>query len=355
MADLQSRFEETESGVVIDAARLDGAVAAMFRAVGSAPAEAALIARHLVGADLCGHHSHGVGLVAGYIAAVARGDLVLNRQIETVRDHGTLLVFDGGRGAGAAMGRAAMERGIARAKAEGHALVALRDSHHLGRIGAWAEQCAAAGLVSIHFVNVPSHAAVAAFGGTAARLGTNPFTAGFPREGAAPLIVDFATSRWAVGKVQVARRKGERLPPGILLDAAGRETDDPAALYGPPPGALLPFGEHKGFGLALAVELLAGAMTGGLTQDGTPSSAITNSMFSIIIAPEALGTGYHRRVEAALAWVASERGVRLPGEPEEEVRARRLREGIPLDRMTWQELEAAASSLGLAGPWAAVG
>jgi uncharacterized oxidoreductase len=348
MADLRSRSEHTEGGIVIAADRLERAVAAVFRAAGSEPAEASLISRHLVGADLRGHHSHGVGLVAGYVAAIGRGDLRLNRRLGTVRDSGALLVFDGGRGAGAAMGQAAMERGIARARAEGHALVALRDSHHLGRIGAWAEQCAEAGLVSIHFVNVPAHAAVAPFGGTAARLGTNPFTAGFPRQGAVPPVVDFATSRWAVGKVLVAGRKGARVPPGILLDGAGHETDDPAALYGPPPGALLPFGEHKGFGLALAAELLAGAVTGGLTQDGTPSSAITNSMFSVIVAPEALGEGYGSRLEALAAWVTSERGVRLPGEPEEELRDRRLREGIPLDEGTWADCAAAAAGLGIA-------
>jgi uncharacterized oxidoreductase len=339
--------------VIIAADQLERAVCAVFRAAGSEEEEARLVAHHLVGANLRGHDSHGVGLLRGYLAAIARGDLRLNQRLSVARDAGSLLVLDGGNGAGAAMGHAAMEMGITRAGRDGFALVALRDSYHIGRIGAWAEQCAAAGLVSIHFVNVPAHAAVAPFGGTRARLGTNPFAAGFPREGAPPIVVDFATSRWAVGKVQVARRKGAAVPPGILLDAAGRETADPAALYGPPPGALLPFGEHKGFGLALACELLAGAVTGGLTQDGTASEAITNSMLSVILSPASLGSGtYHQRLEALVAWVtaeAEEAGhVLLPGEPEETRRARLLAEGITLDPATWADMAEAAASVGIA-------
>jgi uncharacterized oxidoreductase len=339
--------------VIIAADDLERAVSAVFRAAGSEKLEAALVAHHLVGANLRGHDSHGVGLLRGYLAAIARGDLRLNQRLSVARDAGSLLVLDGGNGAGAAMGHAAMEMGIARAAQDGFSLVALRDSYHIGRIGAWAEQCAAAGLVSIHFVNVPAHAAVAPFGGTRARLGTNPFAAGFPREGAPPIVVDFATSRWAVGKVQVARRKGAALPPGILLDASGHETHDPAALYGPPPGALLPFGEHKGFGLALACELLAGAVTGGLTQDGTASDAITNSMLSVILSPEALGGGtYPARLEALVAWVTSEASeaghVMLPGEPEEARRTRLSAEGITLDPVTWNDMVEAAASIGIA-------
>jgi len=230
--------------------------------------------------------------------------------------------------------------------------MALRESHHLGRIGHWAEQCAAAGLVSVHFVNVPNGAVVAPFGGLEARLGTNPFAAGFPRPGAEPIIVDFATSRWAYGKVRIAANKGEPVPPGTILDGAGRATTDAAALFGTPPGVLLPFGEHKGFGLALACELLAGALTGGRTQDGTSDGVILNAMLSVVISPEVLGTAaaFAAKLESLAAWVrssASDGEVRLPGEPESERKARRLREGIPVDPVTWAEVKAAAASLGL--------
>ncbi len=337
----------------IAAEGLEDLVATIFQAAGSAEREARLIAHHLVASNLTGHDSHGVGLVRGYLAAVSRGDLRLNHQLAVMTDAGSLLLCDGGNGPGAVMASAAMERGITRARRDGVAIVGLRDSYHIGRIGAWAEQCAAAGLVSIHFVNVPAHAAVAAFGGTKARLGTNPFAAGFPCGDGTPVIVDFATSRWAVGKVQVARRKGARVPQGILLDAEGHETDDPAALFATPPGALLPFGEHKGFGLSLACELLAGALLGAATQHGAPSSAITNSMLSVITSPGAFGgeAAYAERQDALLAWIVSERAegrsIALPGEPERERRARLLRDGITLDAGTWSELAEAAASVGI--------
>ena len=145
-----------------------------------------------------------------------------------------------------------MVLGIARARDLGTCIVSLRDSHHIGRIGHWAEQCAEAGLVSIDFVNVVSEPSVAPFGGTMPRLGTNPFAAGFPRPEGPPIVVDFATSRWAVGKVRVAFNKGEEVPPGTLLDAAGQPTLDASALFG------VPFGRTRGLRGAQGVRPVAG-------------------------------------------------------------------------------------------------
>jgi uncharacterized oxidoreductase len=187
------------------------------------------------------------------------------------------------------------------------------------------------------------------------RLGTNPFAAGFPRPGEPPIIVDFATSRWAVGKVRVAFNKGETVPPGTLLDNLGNPTVDPAALFDCPPGALVTLGEHKGWGLSLACELLAGALTGARMQSGPRSSAaIINSMFSVIIAPAKLGTTdqFAGRIEALVKWVLSEneqRGtdIMLPGKLELETRQRRLAEGIPVDAATLRQVAAAAEEVGL--------
>ncbi|MBM3597694.1 MAG: malate/lactate/ureidoglycolate dehydrogenase [Alphaproteobacteria bacterium] len=337
----------------IQADTLERAVRAIFRAAGSQPRECELAARHLVEANLRGHDSHGVGMLPGYMAAIRAGDLRLNAILKVDRDDGHLLVCDGGQGVGQVMAHDAMRLGIERATANGTTIVALRDSYHIGRIGHWAEQCAEAGLVSIHFVNVPAHAAVAPFLGGQARLGTNPFAAGFPRSGGVPIIVDFATSRWAVGKVRVAWKKGEQAPPGYLLDAKGEPTTDPATIFSTPAGALLPFGEHKGYGLALACELLAGALLGGFTQTGAPSKRITNSMLSVILSPDALGgrAAFESRLESLAGWVTSEkltgRRVLLPGDPERERRATNLRDGIHIDESTWDEICAAAKSVGV--------
>lgn len=333
----------------VDAASLRTGITRCFQSAGATAREADLIAVHLVEASLRGHDSHGVGLLASYLESIEAGRMVLGQPLAIARDLGALLVCDGRRGAGQVMAFEAMELGIARARAHGLCVIALRDAHHIGRIGHWAEQCAASGLVSLHFVNVPRHAAVAAFGGTAARLGTNPFAVGIPRPGREPVVVDFATSRWAVGKVRVANAKGETLPQGILLDAEGQPTVDPAQLFASPAGALLPFGEHKGFGLALACELLAGALTGGATQDGSTETGVTNSMLSVILPPESFDdmAGYAARVEALAAWMARDAGSKLPGDPERAMREERLDQGLPVEQATWDAMVAAGRRLGI--------
>ena len=263
---------------------IEALLAATWVGLGLGPAgDAAILARHLVEADLAGHPSHGIGLWPLYLDAAATGALDATAVLRPAANLGALLVFDANHGPGQIMAHHAVETAIHRAHAQGHCVLALRDAHHVGRIGTYAEQCAAQGIVSIHLVNVPTSAIVAPWGGPFGRLGTNPFCAGFPVAGGEPVIVDLATSRWAGGKVRVAMDNGETLPDGILLDEAGEPTNDPGKLWSEPRGALLPMGEHKGYALALAIELLAGALVGGATQNGGPRDAILNSMFSILI------------------------------------------------------------------------
>ncbi|MDN7215464.1 Ldh family oxidoreductase, partial [Klebsiella pneumoniae] len=117
-----------------------------------------------------------------------------------------------------------------KAKQHGMAAIALRNAHHVGRIGYWAEQCAAAGLISIHFVSVIGDPMVAPFRGKDSRFGTNPLCVVFPRAGHPPLLLDYATSAIAFGKTRVAWHKGEAVAPGCLIDAEGRPTTDPAVM-----------------------------------------------------------------------------------------------------------------------------
>lgn len=344
-----------EQFVLCRARELEPQIELIFRAAGSGGREAALIARHLVEANLCGHDSHGVGVVPTYLQNLRDGRLVLNRRLETSLDTGSVLVCDAGLGAGQVMAHDAMELGIARARETGNCAVALRESHHIGRIGHWAEQCAAAGMVSVHFVNVVAGAFVAPFGGSGARLGTNPFAAGFPWPGGDPVVVDFATSRLALGKVRVARNKGESLPDGVAIGPDGRPTNDPSVMFNEPRGALTTFGEHKGWGLQLACELLGAALVGAPVQSGPEFEAgLTNSMFSVIVAPDRLGTAglYAQRLEEVASWVMSgDAGgpgeVLLPGMPERRTRAERIERGIPFDRESWAQLAAAAASVGV--------
>ena len=291
-----------------------------------------------------------------YIEVLLAGELKVNRHVSVVRDTGPMLTLNGNAGFGQVMGYEAMGLGIERTGQLGVALVALSNSHHLGRIGHWAEQCIAAGYVSMHYVNVISEPVVAPFGGRDARFVTNPFCVAIPLPGREPILLDFATSRIAMGKVRVAMNKGEQVKPETLLDYRGDPTTDPAALFSEPHGAILPFGEHKGYGLAIVCELLGGALTGGGTLHAKPSSrVIINNMLSVIIDPTRLGTAENlaAEAEAFLHWVKQSPvaggvdRIRMPGDPEQEARRRRGSDGIPIDATTWAEIIDAAARVGM--------
>jgi len=341
-----------------DAGDLVRAIGAIIAAGGSTDAEAEHVAASLVESNLQGHDSHGIGMVPRYVAAILAGGLVANRQPRITVDLGALIAVDGQRGYGQVIGDAAMRLAISRARALGSCVLALSNAHHLGRIGQFAQLAVAEGLVSLHFVNVLSQPKVAAFGGTDARFGTNPCCIGIPLPAAPPLILDFATSVVAQGKMRVAHNKGETVTPGLLLDDAGQPTTDPRYAVVAPFGAILPFGGYKGYGLALACELLGGALTGGGTELGPAPSgeAVINGMFTVLVDPGRLGTAdaFARDSAAFLEWLrasplaADVDRVRIPGEPERESRARRMVEGVPVDTATWREIVAAAARVGVA-------
>ena len=189
-------------------------VAGILAAAGSSTAEAGQVAANLVLANLSGHDSHGVGMTPRYVDAIAEGGLVPNASMTVGADLGALLSLDGQRGYGQIVGVQAMELAIERARQHGSCIYTLAHAHHLGRIGHFAEMATAAGLVSLHFVNVMARPVVAPFGGGDGRFGTNPCCIGVPLQGAEPFILDFATSRVAQGKMRVAHNKGERVAPG---------------------------------------------------------------------------------------------------------------------------------------------
>ncbi|SOY72807.1 malate/lactate/ureidoglycolate dehydrogenase [Cupriavidus taiwanensis] len=333
----------------------------LWLAAGSSAQEAQLTADHLVGANLSGHDSHGVGMIPRYVLAWQADELQLNRQVSVLQDGGSLLSLDGNRGMGQAVTAQAMEMAIARAREHGVCVMGLRQSHHLGRVGHWAEQATAAGMISIHFVNVLSKPIVAPHGGYDARYGTNPFTIGVPMAGEPPLVLDFATSAIALGKVRVAHNKGAPVGAGCLLDAQGQPTTDAAVMYpsaGSPQGALRPFGEHKGHGLAMMCELLGAAVTGGHTirpDTLRHEHAVWNNMLAIVFDPARLGasTSFGHEVAAFAEWMKSARlqpgqsGIQLPGEPERAWRAARAQR-IPIDAGTLAQLDDAAARVAAA-------
>lgn len=336
---------------------LNAAMRLVVRGFGSTEAEVEAVAGNLIEANLTGHDSHGIGMLPRYAKSYLEGGLKPNTHVSVVHDGGTLLRLDGNAGFGQVIGAEAMALGIERTRAQGSCIVALGNAHHLGRIGAWAEQVAAAGFVSLHFVNVISRAIVAPHGGSDARFGTNPFCAGVPLPGRPPVILDFATSVIAQGKTRVAHNKGEPVEPGQLIDDQGQPTTNPRYTVVPPFGALLTFGGHKGYGMALMCELLGGALAAGMTQrDGDSSKMrVLNGMFSVLLDPAALGgTGaFVNEAQAFVDWVqaspprAGFGPVQVAGDAERASRARRSAEGVPVDGTTWQEILEAARSLGV--------
>jgi uncharacterized oxidoreductase len=343
--------------MVIDQATLKQFVQDIFGAVGSHHHEAKRIAHYLVEANLVGHDSHGVIQVPRYVERVRARTLVPNQTIEIVRENEVLAVLDGRFGFGQVIGEEAMRIALDKCAKFGLSLVALRNSGHLGRIGDWAEMAAREGKMSILFVNTSGGGIlVAPHGGTERRLSANPIAAGVPVKGGAPIILDISTCTIAEGKIRVAANKGVPVPEGCLLDGQGQPTTNPQAFYSSPPGAILPLGGHKGFGLGVMVEALAGALSGGsCSRPGT--NAVSNNLLAIVIDPPRLRdqADFDEDLASFTAWVKSARTlapdgeILMPGEPEHRSRLARLRDGIPLDATTWNQLQAVARSLGIAG------
>ena len=254
--------------------------------------EAETIARRLVDSNLVGHDSHGVLRVPRYLDWIKDGTLKPNTPPTIVFDSDTIAIIDGNRGFGQVIGEFAAKHGIAKARRMGIAMVGLRNVGHLGRVGDWADMAAEAGQVSLHFLNTSGAQRVAPYGGTDRRLSTNPITIGVPIAGGDPVVLDVTTSMVAEGKLMVALNKGERVPDGWIIDRDGAPTNDPKDFYDG--GALLTVGAHKGSGLSIVTDLLAGAVTTGKSSDAN-DPILRNNMLSIYIDPAVFSTSERRR------------------------------------------------------------
>ncbi len=344
----------------IPAAELRVLVTGLLLANGSLTTEAAIVAHNLVLANLSGHDSHGVGMLPRYVDAVLEGGLRPNSSVRTVLDTGTLLTLDGQHGYGQVIGEQAMALGMQRAKTHGSCIMTLSGAHHLGRIGHFSEMAVAQSLVAIHFVNVLSRPIVAPWGGGDGRFGTNPCCIGIPLKGQPPFILDFATSRVAQGKMRVAHNEGHAVAPGLLIDENGKPTTDPGVVVVPQSnglfGALVAFGEHKGYGMAVACELLGGALSGGGTwhQQADGRAAVLNSMLTILIDPARLGTqvSFEREATAFVQWLRQSPvasgfdELQIAGDPERRARSQREVQGIIIDQTTWDAIVQAGAKVG---------
>ena len=353
---------------VVQPEALERLAAQIFERLGTPADAAAEVAAHLVRANLAGHDSHGAIRIPQYALQISQGAINPTARPEVLNRKGSTLLVDGGGGFGHFTTAFALKESSAVASEHGAAVAAIRRANHIGRVGDYAETAARQGLVAIITVGAagPGVGGATPFGGAQRFLGTNPWSIGVPTGESAPVLVDFATTVVAEGKVRVARDKHEALPPGCIVDKDGNASTNPADFY--TGGMLLPFGAHKGYGLALASALLGGLAAIGEDAPnlaGSPripdlaqAGELIGGALLIVIDPGAFGdreayaagvgrvTSAVRRVPAA----PGGSGVLAPGEPEARTTAQRRRDGIALPDDTWEAIGKVASEQGVTLP-----
>ena len=339
--------------------QLANTIAQILAAAGTSPANAQLVAELLAEANLTGHDSHGLIRIPQYLKSVEEGELVPDAEVEVVQDNTLTAIVDGHRGFGQVVMSRAVQVGLDKAGERGLAAVAVRNANHIGRLSNYVEQIARQGMIGLLFVNAKGTPAfrMAPWGGTEPRLVTDPLAFGFPSSSGEPIVLDMTTTVVAEGKVRVKRNRGEETPDGWLVDSEGRPTNDPNLLYGDPPGSIMPLGGatagHKGYGLNIAVELLAGALSGSgcIGKDQHFSNGVL--LIILDITQFMPLDDFFGEADAFIEHVKSSPpaagfdGILLPGEIEVKVRRQRSEEGIFVEDETWEQVVEWGRKLGV--------
>lgn len=337
----------------------------LFTALGCRESDTHAVVDHLVESNLFGHDSHGAIRYYEYARAVEEGRFNPEARPEIVTDHPAVAVVDAGGAMGQVGATFATELAIEKAKQYGVGSVGLRNTSHVGRVGAYPLMAAKQGLIGQVFVNA-GHLGyqIAPFGGLDGKLSTNPLAFSAPRRDHEPLMVDMTTSVVAEGKIRVALNKGEDIPDGWIIDHDGNPSNDPNDFKGDPPGAILPLGgvvAHKGTGLSMMVEVLGGLLSGLGCANGS-RTMISNGVFLNVYSIEHFTDmdAYYDEFESLISHVKSSRvapgfeEILIPGEPEYRRAQVVEREGIVVDDRTWELICEAGQKAGAAvDGWAA--
>ena len=336
---------------------------ALFAAVGAAPEQAELVADHMVESGLLGHDSHSILRYPQYVEMVRSGKVRLDAQLEILRETPWMAQVSGHWGFGAVTATEAMKLAIAKAQAGGFSTVTVRDCNHVARLGRFAAMAAAEGnLIGALCAN--GHGgdlAVAPHGGRERRLPTNPLAVAIPTSQEWPIVLDMTTSMTSGGALRHYRNLGAPVPEGCIIDGEGNPATDVEAYHGTPPGAMLPLGYpqagHKGFGLAVVVDILSGALSGaGCTQSNPPEAG--NALFIWVLNVEAFGPEEEFLAEIGrfIEWVKSSlpaagfEEVVLPGENSYRILAERERQGMWVDEAAWAQIRELARELRVSVP-----
>jgi uncharacterized oxidoreductase len=330
----------------------------IFAAAGATVHEAQIVSDSLVEANLAGHDSHGILRIPEYVGWMELKRVTIGAHLRIVQEADSFAVVDGGWGFGQVVGREAMELAITKAEQAGVGTVSANRCCHIGRVGDYPMMAAARGMVAVMFVN--THGAgklVAPWGGKDRRLSANPISIAIPRKSGTPIVVDISTSAIAEGKVRGMLNRKVPVPPGSIVDADGYPTTDATKFYGPPAGALVPFGGHKGFALGLVTDILAGALSGaGCSRKD--ADRVGNAFLVFVIDIDRLRgkEPFYADVEQLVEYVKSSAlapgstEILIPGEPEALEQERRQRNGIPVDEETWRQITEVGAKYGVSVP-----
>jgi LDH2 family malate/lactate/ureidoglycolate dehydrogenase len=349
------REKEEANMPLIDAGRLEVLVEAIFRAAGTSAAEAATVARHMVGANVAGHDSHGIQLLPGYVVSIRHGHTVPGAPIEVLDETATTARVDGHWGLGQVVSERAMGLAMEKAQRGNVAAITVVQQAHVGRLADYPLMAARAGLIGFMFCDSGKTAKpVVPFGGREARLGTNPLCIALPSDLEAPVFIDMATSAAAANKIAIYRKRGQALPEGWIVDRDGRPSTDPADYASG--GSLLPFGGaqgHKGYGLGFMIEVFTGLLTGlGFGID--PSGRHNDAALLLALNPAAFrpAEAFRQEVAAFARYIKQTPPapgvpeVFYPGELEWQTEQSRRRDGIPVDDETWTAVTTVAQECG---------
>ena len=337
---------------------LEKLASGIFQSIGVAADGAAWVAHLLVQANLRGHDSHGVIRIPQYIGSWRKGDIDAKAEPVVVQDGPATALIDGKLGFGQILAKRGMEVAMQKAAAIGVSAVGVFNSNHIGRLADYAEMALDRNMLALITVNAGGAGQrMAPWGGRAPRLSTNPIAFACPADKAAPISFDIATTVAAEGKVRVKRNRGEKMPLGWVLDPDGNPTTDPSALYGTPPGTILPAGGHKGYCLALMIDVLGGILARAGHSRPNPGP-IRNGIFMVVVdiarfvAPET----FRAEVDDLVGYLKSSptapgvTEILTPGEPELRTEAERRTAGIFVEDQTWGQIAEIAKEFKLAVP-----
>ncbi|MEK6710716.1 MAG: Ldh family oxidoreductase [Nitrospinota bacterium] len=325
----------------------------LYAALGLPPGDAGLCAAQTVDAELRGVRSHGLVRVGVFAERLRRGTVNPRPRVRVVTDLPAFSLLDGDHGMSAVVGRRAMETAIEKAAACGVGAAAIRRSSHTGHIGYFAALALARGMIGMAVSGAVAN--LAPWGGAERMLGNNPVAFAVPSNQEFPILFDIATSKVARGYVLLAAKKGEPIPEGWALDPSGLPTTD-AALASK--GAMLPFGEYKGYGLALMFSFLTAALSGNGFDAGQPDWLEAERPFGLpmfclaIDAERCLGGDYRGAVDEAIRRLKGSRlapgfdEIRIPGEGAHRRYRRALQEGIPVPAALLKEMDQLAAQAG---------